>query len=233
MVSNHFKSQTSTIAWFSTVSVLPVSNLLSFLPAGEPYCSVPFYIVLVTWDLHKYTLKVRHGFHSSPSSHFTVLHLSSLLKSVPVKKKTVKKIMNVALGGFWSYSLAFWSLHKHVNTLLSELGPTVVMTTSVEWAKLSEQGSDRVIDTKLTVREESDSQNTLKKSLQTHCILPALHQMQTETVKLFSDKNSFCVCTFLEFASHIWRTQTVRVKKVHNSSKFSGTFMHSWGEAPG
>eukprot|EP00064_Thunnus_orientalis_P002739 superscaffoldBa00000210_g2747 len=24
---------------------------------GEPYCSVPFYIVLVTWDLRKYTLK--------------------------------------------------------------------------------------------------------------------------------------------------------------------------------
>lgn len=37
-----------------------LSDLLSSLPPGEPYCSVQSYIVRVTWDLHKYTLKVRN-----------------------------------------------------------------------------------------------------------------------------------------------------------------------------
>lgn len=64
MDPNYFQS--NVIVWFCTVLLLALSNTLSSLPSGEPYCSVQFYIVLVTWDLHKYTLKVRKGLMSPP-----------------------------------------------------------------------------------------------------------------------------------------------------------------------
>lgn len=83
--------------------------ILSSLPPGEPYCSVQFYIVPVTWDLHKYTLKVRRDLTSPPTSlsHFTLSPLSTFAKILTSgEKQTVKVIGALGVcGDFWSYSL--------------------------------------------------------------------------------------------------------------------------------
>lgn len=118
-----------------------VINLLSPLPTGEPYCSVQFYIVLVTWDFHKYTLKVRHHL---------LLHFSHLF-SYSLKLLTVEKTVKVigALGGDFGVILLFSCLviaqaRKHI---AMRIGANRCHDNEC-WVSCGSEVSDQTIDSK-------------------------------------------------------------------------------------
>lgn len=97
-----------------SVSECCLSNVLSLLFPGEPYCSVQFYIVPVTWDLHKYTLKVSHVLQTLMSIHSHCKRTSG---------KSVKRL--TALVGMWE--LCARSLPNHLHVAM-RIGPMVAMT---------------------------------------------------------------------------------------------------------
>lgn len=118
-----------------------VINLLSPLPTGEPYCSVQFYIVLVTWDFHKYTLKVRHHL---------LLHFSHLF-SYSLKLLTVETTVKVigALGGDFGVILLFSCLviaqaRKHI---AMRIGANRCHDNEC-WVSCGSEVSDQTIDSK-------------------------------------------------------------------------------------
>lgn len=120
-----------------------VIDLLSPLPTGEPYCSVQFYIVLVTWDFHKFTLKVRHH----QLLHFS--HLFSYSLKLLTVEKMVKVIGALGVGGDFGVILLFSCLviaqaRKHI---AMRIGANRCHDNKC-WVSCGSEVSDQTIDSK-------------------------------------------------------------------------------------